>query len=90
MQHKPIRTLRRRISRKNQVALPVIFLQRLRIIPGRFVSIEEHAEGIIIKPASDPISSARGFLSRGKASAKKIKEEIRREEKRNEREKFKI
>lgn len=82
--------LRRKISTKNQVALPVILLKKFRILPGGEVIIEEGKDGIMIKAAIDPIKALRGCLSDLSMTSQQIKDELRREEREYERRKFGI
>jgi len=86
--HQP--PLRRKVSTKNQVALPVVLLKKFRILPGGTVILEEGKDGIIIKPAIDPIKALRGCLSDLHMNSQQIKDELRREEREYERRKFGI
>ncbi len=81
--------LRRRVSAKCQVAIPVVLLRQYHIKPQEEVIFEAGKEGIVIKAANDPIERAHGFLKGlGKTSLQLLKEN-RREELEYERRKFK-
>lgn len=83
-----LKHLRRRVSRKNQVAIPKVFLQRYLIMPQGEVIFEEHKDGLLLKPAEDSIKQARGMLKGIGKTSQQIKDEIRQEELAFEKRKF--
>jgi len=79
--------INRRVGIKNNVVIPIDLARMYNITPSTFVSFESSEDGIIIKPAEDPIKKAKGVL-RGGNSSLDIKREIREEEKACENKKF--
>lgn len=55
----------------NILRLPESIAKRLR---GRRIEIAEMSEGILLKPASNPIAEARGFLKGKRFTTKKYLE----------------
>lgn len=92
MSHK--RVLHRRLSKKNQVAIPVVFLRECKILPESEVIIEKKDDGILIKQGEDPIDAAFGMFAgpdtEGREISLEYKEESRREDRERNKRKFGI
>lgn len=80
----------RRVSMKCQVAIPMVLLRKFHIRPKGEVTFEAREDGILIKPAQDPIEAAKGMLKGMGLSSLDILKQIREEERAHERRKFGI
>jgi bifunctional DNA-binding transcriptional regulator/antitoxin component of YhaV-PrlF toxin-antitoxin module len=78
---KPVRSTLRRLSKKNQIAIPVLFLRFLHIEAPSIMEVDVEDNRIILTVAEDPIKKVRGHL-KGKTdkTAMEILREAREEE----------
>ena len=65
----------------SQITLPVEVLRRLK---GKKIQFVESGGGFLMKPVSDPIREARGFLKKSRLSTERYFQ-MKQEEKRLER-----
>ena len=79
--------LRRRISAKSQVAIPIVLLKQFHLQPHGEVIFEPVKDGILLRLAEDPIARGLGML-KGLGSSEEIMKSIRQEEKEYERKKL--
>jgi len=55
----------RKLSNKNQVAIPVKLMKKLNISPKSMICLTESNNQIIMKPINHPIKSLRGIFKQG-------------------------
>jgi bifunctional DNA-binding transcriptional regulator/antitoxin component of YhaV-PrlF toxin-antitoxin module len=80
---KKSKNMYRRVSPKNQVAIPVFLMKKFDIAPRSTITFSETKDGILIQPAEDPLQKVRGMW---KGLTEKSALEIHREFKKEERE----
>ncbi len=61
-----------KVKRKGQVTIPVSLRERFKIQEGSFLEIQEHEEGILLRPAS-PLEGGRVV---GEETHRKILQEL--------------